>query len=85
MTDTCSAKHPHEPQIPPTLDDEGRCLICVLTYELAETKRLLAEARDDVAELLERIPPECWHSDDRIECHVALLSRIDAALNKEQS
>lgn len=25
-----SDKHPHEPEIPPVLDDEGRCRICGL-------------------------------------------------------
>jgi len=28
-TDTESAKHPHEPEIPPDLDSDGRCLVCV--------------------------------------------------------
>jgi hypothetical protein len=50
--------------------------------ELAETKRLLVEAREDVAELLERMKTEGWHRDDRIEWHVALLSRIDAAIKE---
>ena len=53
---------------------------CELERELAEKMRLLAEARDDVSELLERMKTEGWHRDDRIEWHVALLSRIDAHL-----
>jgi hypothetical protein len=36
-----STLHPHEPAIPPALDDEGRCLVCRLTMELndAEAER----------------------------------------------
>lgn len=26
--DGFSPLHPHEPEVPPTLDDEGRCLVC---------------------------------------------------------
>jgi hypothetical protein len=52
--------------------------------KFAETKRLLVEARDDVAELLERMKTEGWHRDDRIECHVALLTRIDAAIKEQK-
>jgi hypothetical protein len=52
--------------------------------KLAATKRLLAEARDDVAELLERMKTEGWHRDDRIECHVALLSRIDTSIKEQK-
>jgi hypothetical protein len=55
-----------------------------LERELAEAKLLLVEARDDVAELLERMKTEGWHRDDRIECHVALLSRIDSAIKEQK-
>ena len=29
-----SPKHPHEPEIPPTLDSEGRCLVCGLLCQI---------------------------------------------------
>lgn len=45
----CEARHPHEPGIPPALDDEGRCLVCVIIVERnaalreAETQRQRAD------------------------------------------
>ncbi len=38
---TFDPRHPHEPEIPPTFDAEGRCLICGLTVRLraAESER----------------------------------------------
>lgn len=27
-----STRHPHEPEVLPTLDDEGRCLVCLALY-----------------------------------------------------
>lgn len=27
-TDEVNPLHPHEPEVPPTFDDEGRCLVC---------------------------------------------------------
>ncbi len=65
-------------------DEDTLVYIHKLERELAEKTRLLAEARDDVAELLERMKTEGWHRDDRIECHVALLSRIDAAIKEQK-
>jgi hypothetical protein len=62
----------------------SREFACELERELAEKTRLLVEARDDVAELLERMKTEGWHRDDRIEFHVALLSRIDAAIKEQK-
>ena len=35
-TNEYSTKHPHEPEIPATYDDEGRCLICVLLVQVAQ-------------------------------------------------
>ncbi len=29
-----SSKHPHEPEIPATLDSEGRCLVCLMLCEI---------------------------------------------------
>ena len=47
-TDAVGARHPHEPEIPPALDSEGRCLICLLSSELAAAirERDLAIAHD---------------------------------------
>lgn len=28
--------HPHEPEVPPTFDDEGRCLVCKGLFEATE-------------------------------------------------
>lgn len=55
MNDTYSTEHPHEPEIPPALDAEGRCLICCMTVEISELKRELAasEARLRAAVALE--------------------------------
>ncbi len=38
---TFDPRHPHEPEIPPTLDAEGRCLVCGLSVRLqaAESER----------------------------------------------
>lgn len=32
----CSSKHPHEPEIPPILDKDGRCLVCSTRYAVGE-------------------------------------------------
>lgn len=37
-----STRHPHEPKIPPALDGEGRCLVCVL---IVERDRLQADLK----------------------------------------
>jgi hypothetical protein len=38
---TYSTKHPHEPEIPPSFDEEGRCLVCCLIVERDKYKRAL--------------------------------------------
>lgn len=42
-----SAKHTHEPEIPPALDTDGRCLVCIILVRAekseAEVRRLRAE------------------------------------------
>ena len=49
-TNEYSIKHPHEPEIPATYDDKGRCLICVLLVQVAqleeENDRLESEIYD---------------------------------------
>lgn len=37
-----SERHPHEPEIPPVLDAEGRCLICLI----AHADELVSQAHD---------------------------------------
>lgn len=41
MSAFSSDKHPHEPEIPPALDEEGRCLVCGLAVQLGEAERVL--------------------------------------------
>jgi hypothetical protein len=36
MSATMSEQHPHEPEIPPALDGEGRCLVCRLFVALED-------------------------------------------------
>ena len=49
------SKHPHEPQIPPTYDHEGRCLICCMNVQIdvlrGELMRERAAAEKRIAEL----------------------------------
>lgn len=40
-----SPKHPHEPEIPPVLDPEGRCLVCRLECERDVLRRAIVEHR----------------------------------------
>lgn len=35
-TDIYDPRHPHEPEVPPTFDDEGRCLVCKGLHEATE-------------------------------------------------
>jgi len=51
-----STRHPHEPEIPPAYDNEGRCLICGLQLELAQAQadvEALRQLKDAAAELHE--------------------------------
>ena len=41
---TASPLHPHEPEIPVTLDDEGRCRVCGLLVQLDEVVAALGQA-----------------------------------------
>jgi hypothetical protein len=34
-------RHPHEPQIPPVLDEDGRCLVCLLLVAVDEAEQSL--------------------------------------------
>jgi len=47
--------HPHEPTIPPTFDDEGRCLICVLLVERDEWRKRVAELEAERDELAQQV------------------------------
>lgn len=41
-----SELHPHEPDIPPTFDAEGRCMICALALEAHRIREGLMEVRN---------------------------------------
>lgn len=47
--DTASDEHPHEPEIDRQLDDEGRCLICMMLVDHGEEVRALAAKNADLA------------------------------------
>lgn len=47
----CSTQHEHEPQIPPTYDDEGRCLICVMLVKIRDLKTIAFHLGEDKKEL----------------------------------
>lgn len=53
-----STKHPHEPEIPPAYDAEGRCLVCGLR---AEINRLRGEVERLTKELAEAKLPTVEH------------------------
>lgn len=75
---TYSEKHPHEPEIPPALDAEGRCLVCVLLVKL---ERAEAE-RDKALEALTAVKADLDHAlgvrDEAVAVFAAeLLTRIE--------
>ncbi len=43
----CSSKHPHEPEIKPQLDTEGRCLICGLLCNIDSLNAQLTQAQNE--------------------------------------
>ena len=51
----CSTQHEHEPEIPPTYDDEGRCLICVMLVEIRDLKTIAFHLGEDKKELQTRL------------------------------
>lgn len=51
---TASDKHPHEPQIAPALDAEGRCLVCALLARIEEAEREVTLLRDVATESFRR-------------------------------
>ena len=44
-----SSKHPHEPEIPPALDSEGRCLVCGLLVDRDALRRERDDAHAEIA------------------------------------
>ena len=38
MNATTSNQHPHEPEIPPAFDIDGRCLVCGMSVEIADLR-----------------------------------------------
>lgn len=64
--DQQSDRHPHEPDIPPTWDPEGRCLVCGLQVEIdrlrAQRAQLQHDRRGSMAETYGPTDPcECGH------------------------
>ena len=53
-TNKYSTKHPHEPEIPATYDDEGRCLICGLLVQITLLEDENATLKRDMTSLVER-------------------------------
>lgn len=69
MSATYSEQHPHEPEIPPALDPEGRCRVCGLLVERAELAQQLEQAERDKARavfiakhLFQMVPKEAWRA-----------------------
>lgn len=50
-----STKHEHEPEIPPTYDDEGRCLICVMLVNIRDLKTIAFHLGEDKKELQSKL------------------------------
>lgn len=60
MTDSAassSERHPHEPQVPPALDAEGRCLVCGLALALEDLLAVAERIRGGDRSL----DPEEWY------------------------
>lgn len=71
-TNQFDPRHPHEPAIPPTFDDEGRCLVCVPVVE-----------RDDaVAEV--RRTEQMFDAMISPEFHQRLLDAAERALQRRR-
>jgi hypothetical protein len=60
---TFDPKHPHEPEIPPHFDADGRCLICVMICERDNAIRERDEAREEWYSLQDAFEDSC----DKIE------------------
>lgn len=41
-SDGASTTHPHEPNVPPVIDGDGRCLVCAIDYAAGELAREVA-------------------------------------------
>ena len=50
-----SERHPHEAEIPPTVDDEGRCLVCLLTVAREDAEAACEAERRWRKEMVEAI------------------------------
>lgn len=76
MNDTVqmSLIHPHEPDIVPSYDGEGRCLVCRLFVKIDERNRLLKE-------ILEfEFPRQSWRTHPSSK-GVHLWKRVDQIVN----
>lgn len=54
-TNLFCTQHEHEPEIPPTYDDEGRCLICEMIVEMRNLKTIAFHLGEDKKELQSRL------------------------------
>jgi hypothetical protein len=63
---TYSTEHPHEPEIPPTLDVDGRCLVCHILLERDDALAALEQAERELEQARLRTPGRfcdaCWTS-----------------------
>ena len=73
VSNESSTKHPHEPEIAPQLDAEGRCLICGLLVTIGELRDALSEARAYVFN-------RSYGIDWRAETAKEVLAKVDRAL-----
>lgn len=71
-----SGVHPHEPEIPPAWDIDGRCLVCALASEMEELRGALA--RYQALELAAREVVVLEHDPDRSqEANEAIAYRAE--------
>ena len=57
---TYGTEHPHEPEIPPALDPDGRCLICGMEVRIEDLEAALKRATFLAEHLMQMITPEQW-------------------------
>lgn len=74
-----ATRHPHEPEIPPALDGEGRCFVCRLMTQVDELEitasEVAEELRADAATWLETDVPHRFGAAKRCR---ALADRLSA-------
>lgn len=80
-----STKHPHEPEIPPALDKEGRCRVCGLLVRIDEAVALLRRGqflwRIGESDILEIMPDKI----DDVERGVGVWTKFRLTLSWEEA